>query len=75
VSPVAAVAVTVAVLALAVAADGDRPWLGPAAVATGLGAAGLLLARVVRRIGGVTGDVLGAVAETAATAALVVLTL
>ncbi|HEY0485157.1 MAG TPA: adenosylcobinamide-GDP ribazoletransferase [Mycobacteriales bacterium] len=75
VSPVAAVAVTVAVLALAVAADGDRPWLGPAAVAAGLGAAGLLLARVVRRIGGVTGDVLGAVAETAATAALVVLTL
>ncbi|MET9800759.1 adenosylcobinamide-GDP ribazoletransferase [Streptomyces sp. NPDC006368] len=40
----------------------------------GLGAAELLLRRCVRRFGGVTGDVFGAVAETAATAALVVLT-
>ncbi|WP_175409267.1 adenosylcobinamide-GDP ribazoletransferase [Streptomyces sp. TRM64462] len=40
-----------------------------------LGAAELLLRRCVRRFGGVTGDVFGAVAETAATAALVALTL
>ncbi|MFF8385528.1 adenosylcobinamide-GDP ribazoletransferase [Streptomyces kanasensis] len=40
-----------------------------------LGAAEVLLRRCVRRLGGVTGDVFGAVAETAATAALVALTL
>ncbi|PRH76254.1 adenosylcobinamide-GDP ribazoletransferase [Streptomyces solincola] len=45
------------------------------AVLAGLGAAELLLRRCVRRLGGVTGDVFGAVAETAATAALVVLVL
>ncbi|MYV71305.1 adenosylcobinamide-GDP ribazoletransferase, partial [Streptomyces sp. SID2131] len=40
-----------------------------------LGAAALLLRRCVRRFGGVTGDVFGAVEEAAATAALVALTL
>ncbi len=41
-------------------------------VLTGLVAAGLLLRRAVRRLGGVTGDVLGALAETAATTVLLV---
>ncbi|MFE2942300.1 adenosylcobinamide-GDP ribazoletransferase [Streptomyces sp. NPDC059255] len=45
------------------------------AVVAGLGAAALLLAHCVRRFGGVTGDVFGALAETAATATLVALTL
>ncbi|WP_405986333.1 adenosylcobinamide-GDP ribazoletransferase [Streptomyces sp. NBC_00872] len=45
------------------------------AVLVALGAAWLLLRHCVRRFGGVTGDVFGALAETAATAALVVLTL
>ncbi|RDG31152.1 adenosylcobinamide-GDP ribazoletransferase [Streptomyces corynorhini] len=45
------------------------------AVLVGLGAAHLLLRHCVRRFGGVTGDVLGALAETAATAALVALAL
>jgi adenosylcobinamide-GDP ribazoletransferase len=40
-----------------------------------LGTAELLLRHCVRRFGGVTGDVFGALAETAATAALVVLAL
>ncbi|MFB6816405.1 adenosylcobinamide-GDP ribazoletransferase [Streptomyces sp. NPDC056347] len=44
------------------------------AVVVALGVAGLLLRRCVRRFGGVTGDVFGALAETAATAVLVVLT-
>ncbi|MEV0781211.1 adenosylcobinamide-GDP ribazoletransferase, partial [Streptomyces sp. NPDC050428] len=44
-------------------------------LAAGLGAAQLLLAHCVRRFGGVTGDVFGALAETAATATLVLLTL
>ncbi|MFE9660355.1 adenosylcobinamide-GDP ribazoletransferase [Streptomyces sp. NPDC005955] len=48
---------------------------GAAAVLVGCGVAELLLRRCVRRFGGVTGDVFGAVAETAATVALVVLTL
>jgi adenosylcobinamide-GDP ribazoletransferase len=42
------------------------------AVLAGLAAAGLLLRRAVRRLGGITGDVLGALAETAATSVLVV---
>ncbi|MFL1381282.1 MULTISPECIES: adenosylcobinamide-GDP ribazoletransferase [unclassified Nocardiopsis] len=45
-----------------------------AAFAAGLAGAALLRRRAVRRLGGVTGDVLGALAETAATVALVVLT-
>ncbi|MEV2208915.1 adenosylcobinamide-GDP ribazoletransferase, partial [Streptomyces sp. NPDC047970] len=40
-----------------------------------LAAGQLLLHRCVRRLGGVTGDVFGALAETGATAALVVLAL
>ncbi|MEU5650838.1 adenosylcobinamide-GDP ribazoletransferase [Streptomyces pseudogriseolus] len=45
------------------------------AVAVAAGAADLLLRRCVRRFGGVTGDVFGGVAETAATTALVVMSL
>ncbi|MFD3487942.1 adenosylcobinamide-GDP ribazoletransferase [Streptomyces sp. NPDC058665] len=45
------------------------------ALAAGLGAAQALLAHCVRRFGGVTGDVFGGLAETAATATLIVLTL
>ncbi|MFE2857624.1 adenosylcobinamide-GDP ribazoletransferase [Streptomyces lavendulae] len=46
-----------------------------AAVAAGLLAADLLLRRCVRRFGGVTGDVFGALCEVAATTALVTLSL
>jgi adenosylcobinamide-GDP ribazoletransferase len=45
------------------------------AVLVALGAAELLLRHCTRRFGGVTGDVFGGLAETAATAALVVLSL
>ncbi|SEF45042.1 cobalamin-5'-phosphate synthase [Thermomonospora echinospora] len=73
-----AVAVTVVVLVIAMACGallGGVPGiaLSGLAVAAGLGAALLLLGHAVRRLGGVTGDVLGALAETATTAALVVL--
>ncbi|MYR19512.1 adenosylcobinamide-GDP ribazoletransferase, partial [Streptomyces sp. SID6137] len=44
-----------------------------AAVLFALATAELLLRHCVRRFGGVTGDVFGALAETAATASLVVL--
>ncbi|MES4889882.1 adenosylcobinamide-GDP ribazoletransferase [Streptomyces sp. NPDC096012] len=52
--------------------DGARTAL---AVVAAVAVAELLLRRCVRRFGGVTGDVFGALAETAATTALVVLSL
>lgn len=45
------------------------------AVIAALGAAELLLRHCTRRFGGVTGDVFGGVAETAATVSLLVLSL
>ncbi|MFJ9556488.1 adenosylcobinamide-GDP ribazoletransferase [Nocardiopsis sp. NPDC101807] len=68
----AAAAAFVAALCLTGAAQ--APALAAAhalAAAAGLVAAGALLRRAVRRLGGVTGDVLGALVETASTAALV----
>ncbi|KAB2353251.1 adenosylcobinamide-GDP ribazoletransferase, partial [Actinomadura montaniterrae] len=46
---------------------------GLAAVVLGLAAALLMLRHAVRRLGGVTGDVLGALVEIATTAALLAL--
>jgi adenosylcobinamide-GDP ribazoletransferase len=72
VPPVAAAAVAVLTAVLA-ATLGTPWWAGPAAVAAAYAGAGLLLRRCVRRLGGVTGDVLGACVEVAVAAALVVL--
>ncbi|MBE2999047.1 adenosylcobinamide-GDP ribazoletransferase [Nocardiopsis sp. HNM0947] len=51
------------------------PWAlgGAVAAVAGLAVAAVLLRHCVRRLGGITGDVLGALAEAAGTAALVVL--
>lgn len=78
-----AAAVTAAVLLVAAGLGTVRP--DPAlpldavrpvvAVLAGVGCGELLLRRCLRRFGGVTGDVLGATAETAATATLVALAL
>ncbi|WP_030269077.1 adenosylcobinamide-GDP ribazoletransferase [Streptomyces sp. NRRL B-24484] len=62
-------------LAAAGAGYGRQAWVWPAALVVGLGCAQLLLRRCVRRFDGITGDVLGATAETAATGALVALAL
>ncbi|MEU6082872.1 adenosylcobinamide-GDP ribazoletransferase [Streptomyces sp. NPDC047108] len=69
-----AVGVTVAACTAAGAALGPYGAVryGPA-VLVALGAAELLLRHCRRRLGGVTGDVFGALAETAATAALLAL--
>ncbi|MGH3648046.1 MAG: adenosylcobinamide-GDP ribazoletransferase, partial [Micromonosporaceae bacterium] len=53
-----------------VAVAPSRPWHGPLAVLAGLGAAALLTRHAVRRVGGITGDVLGAALELAATVTL-----
>lgn len=47
-------------------ADGTVWWAGAVAAAGGLVAAGVLLWWCVRRLGGITGDVLGAIVEAAA---------
>jgi adenosylcobinamide-GDP ribazoletransferase len=66
-------AAALVVLAVAAVGYGLRGWYGLAAVPVALGCAELMLRHIRRRLGGVTGDVLGALTETATTAALVVL--
>jgi adenosylcobinamide-GDP ribazoletransferase len=61
-----------AVAISATATTGRLGWTLPLAVLAGLAAARLLERHAVRRLGGITGDVLGALAEVAATVTLVV---
>lgn len=70
--PAAILVVVVAGLATAGAYAVNLPWWqGILAVLIGLVAAAALLARCVRRLGGITGDVLGACVEIATLAALI----
>jgi adenosylcobinamide-GDP ribazoletransferase len=68
----AAVAVGVLLLALGVGAASGVPAAAPAVLA-GCATGWVVVARCVRRLGGITGDVLGASCEVAVAAALVVL--
>jgi adenosylcobinamide-GDP ribazoletransferase len=70
VPPAAYGAFLVVMVAYGVAIAG---WFGLIAVLVSMGTAGLLLRRCVSRLGGITGDVLGALIEVATTAALIVL--
>lgn len=69
----AAVAVGVAAAGLAVLLPGLPWWRGPLAVLLAYGVAGALLWRCTKRLGGITGDVLGAGVEAAVAAALLAL--
>ncbi|WP_326565027.1 adenosylcobinamide-GDP ribazoletransferase [Amycolatopsis rhabdoformis] len=68
-----AVAVGVVAAALAALAPGLPWWQGAAAVVAAYVVAAVLLARCVQRLGGITGDVLGAGVEVGVAAALLVL--
>ena len=75
--PATASVVTLAAAAAAVAisatvAGGALGWTLPLAVAAGLGVAFAVQRHAVRRLGGITGDVLGALAEIAMTVTLVI---
>jgi adenosylcobinamide-GDP ribazoletransferase len=77
VRPAIPAAITLAVLTAAVTVSAvviGEPlgWTLPLAVVAGLAAALVLQRHAVRRLGGITGDVLGALIETAATVTLVV---
>ncbi|MFI7023634.1 adenosylcobinamide-GDP ribazoletransferase [Micromonospora sp. NPDC049900] len=67
VGPVPLAVATVAVTLAAVPAVPDRPWQGPLVVLAALAVAAGLLRHVVRRLGGITGDVLGATVELVTT--------
>jgi len=71
VRPAVAAGITLIVLAAAISVVRTGLTL-PLAVVAGLAAAFVLQRRAVRRLGGITGDVLGALIETAATVTLVV---
>jgi adenosylcobinamide-GDP ribazoletransferase len=65
------IAVPLGALALGAWLTPSAPWALPLSVVVGVTAASALLARAVRRLGGITGDVLGAAVETATAMCLV----
>jgi adenosylcobinamide-GDP ribazoletransferase len=68
----AALAAAAAAVMISASVAGGLGWSLPVAVIAGLAAAGVVQRHAVRRLGGITGDVLGALAEVAATIALLV---
>ncbi len=75
VHPVAIVVGTLATAAVAIAAVPGRPWQGPLAVALALGTVLLLLRHAIRRLGGITGDIIGATCELSVTLSYVIVSM
>lgn len=67
----AAVIATVVIGAIGAAAAPDRPWQGPVAVLVSLALTTAFGAHVHRRVGGITGDTLGACVEIGTALALI----
>jgi adenosylcobinamide-GDP ribazoletransferase len=65
-------AIALVLTGAALAAGGAFGWIFPAAIAAGLAASQALTWLAVRRLGGITGDVLGALAEITAAVCLLV---
>ncbi|MGQ4600566.1 adenosylcobinamide-GDP ribazoletransferase [Nocardia sp. R6R-6] len=74
-SALAATCWSAAAVAAAALAVPDHPWLGPVAVAVALAGSALLVRHCARRLGGLSGDVLGAAVETTVALTAVVLSL
>ena len=75
VHPVAIALGTLATAAVAIAAVPGRPAQGPLAVAFALGSVLVLLRHAIRRFGGITGDIIGAVCELSVTVSYVILSM
>jgi adenosylcobinamide-GDP ribazoletransferase len=75
VGPVALAVNAVAVGLVAIAAVPGRPWQGPLAVAASIAVVIALRHHLVRRLGGITGDVLGFLVEVGTTVMLIGLVL
>ncbi|HKE66466.1 MAG TPA: adenosylcobinamide-GDP ribazoletransferase [Micromonosporaceae bacterium] len=71
VQPAEAVLASLAIGALAVAAVPHRPWQGPVAVVASLAATAIVTVHVRRRLGGITGDTLGACVEIGTAVAMI----
>jgi adenosylcobinamide-GDP ribazoletransferase len=72
VGPYALVVGAIGVAALALPAVPGRPWQGPLAVGVAIVGAWAFRRHVIRRLGGVTGDVLGAMSELGTVATYVI---